>query len=106
MIRVENIETPNGNKAINQFHIELTGHGVDVFQSYSTTIAVHDKRGKTMYVNEDYYKYSRTTSKYYKIWLNDYVLPFIFKSELEYQVLSNDNFILAVTAFINKRIKN
>ena len=106
MIRVENIETPNGNKAINQFHIELQGFGVDVFQSYNSTIAVHDKRNKTIYINKDYYKYSRTTSKYYNIWINNYILPFIFKSELEYKMLDNENFISTVTTFINHRIKN
>ena len=108
MIRVENIETPNGNKAVNQFHIEITGYSVDIFQSYSTTIAVHDRKNNIMFINKDYYKYSRTTSKYYNIWLNDYVFQTKFSGRdyAEYQLLSDDQFTTAVLKMINDRMKN
>jgi hypothetical protein len=92
MIKVENIETPKGNKAINQFYIYLKGRGVSLFQSYRTTIAAHDTKTKKIYINKDYYKYSRTTTKYYNIWINDYILPLVFASELEYIMLDDNQF--------------
>lgn len=75
---VQNIENNNGNKAVNQFDIQITFGGVKiyVFQSYETVIGIFvtsETYEGTLYLNEDYYKYSKTTSKYLKIWKREYI---------------------------------
>lgn len=75
---VENIENNNGNKAVNQFDIQITFSGTKIyaFQSYETLIGLFVTNGAyngTLYLNEDYYKYSKTTSKYLKIWKREYI---------------------------------
>lgn len=75
---VQNIENANGNKAVNQFDIQITFSGIKIyaFQSYETVIGIFVTNGAyngTLYLNEDYYKYSKTTSKYLKIWKREYI---------------------------------
>ena len=62
---VENMISPKGNAVLNQFIIK--DKGKEYFQSYSSLIAVKDytKSGPVKITLDDYYwNYSRTTSKY------------------------------------------
>ena len=64
-MKVYNMESSQGNKVPNQFIIEHKGK--EYFQSYDSLIAVKDytKEGKVRITLDDYYwNYSRTTSKY------------------------------------------
>ena len=64
-MRVENMTSSKGNAVPNQFII--TDKGKEYFQSYSSIIAVKGwtKDGKREVILDDYYwNYSRTTSKY------------------------------------------
>ena len=68
-MRVENMRSPRGNQVPNQFII-WANEG-KYFQSYRVIIAFIDNNGKVS-LDEDYWNYSRTTSKYRNIFLNDY----------------------------------
>ena len=60
-MRVKNMKTGAGNKAVDQFLIEDNDGGV-WFQSYDKVIAL--KRNGRVYLDAKYWNYSRTTSKY------------------------------------------
>ena len=64
-MRVQNITSPRGNKIINQFIIEHKGK--EYFQSYSSIIVVKEDEKVTL--DEYFWNYSRTTSKYRNIFL-------------------------------------
>ena len=67
-VKVTNMVSSRGNKVANQFVIE---HGDFVtFQSYSTQIATFNTETKELEVGE--WSYSRTTMKYFKMFINDY----------------------------------
>tara|TARA_R100001129_G_scaffold186269_2_gene177263 strand:+ start:2484 stop:2747 length:264 start_codon:yes stop_codon:yes gene_type:complete len=65
---VENMRSPRGNQVPNQFII-WTDEG-KYFQSYRVIIAFIDNNGKVS-LDEDYWNYSRTTSKYRNIFLKE-----------------------------------
>ena len=65
---VENMRSPRGNQVPNQFVI-WTDEG-KYFQSYRVIIAFIDNNGK-VFLDKDYWDYSRTTSKYRNIFLNE-----------------------------------
>lgn len=65
--RVENLESPNGNKVANQFVI-YTESG-KIFQSYNSVI-VKIENGQII-LDEYYWDYSKTTSKYRNIFLRE-----------------------------------
>ena len=72
MFRVENIESPrSGRPVANQFKVvmDTTVGRVILFQSYETPIAmtVHCRVHNTTYYITTTKKYSRTTTKYQKI---------------------------------------
>ena len=67
-IKVYNMISPNGNKVPNQFEI-YTSKG-KYFQSYQSIIAFIDNNGQ-VFLDEELWNYSRTTSKYRNIFLND-----------------------------------
>lgn len=72
MFRGENIESPrSGRPVANQFEIimDTTVGRIILFQSYDTPIAmtVHSNVHKTTYYIATTKKYSRTTTKYQKI---------------------------------------
>ena len=71
--KVENMRSSNGNKVANQFEI-LKANGGSIFQSYNSTI-VEIKTGDDglyqTYLDEKYWNYSNTTSKYRNIFLNE-----------------------------------
>ena len=65
---VENMRSPRGNQVPNQFII-WADEG-KYFQSYRVIIAFIDNNGKVS-LDEDYWNYSRTTSKYRNIFLKE-----------------------------------
>ena len=67
-VKVYNMTSPNGNKVANQFEI-YTDKG-KYFQSYKTIIALIDNKGQ-VFLDKYKWNYSRTTSKYRNIFLND-----------------------------------
>ena len=67
-VKVYNMTSPNGNKVANQFEIH-TDKG-KYFQSYKTIIALVDNKGQ-VFLDKYKWNYSRTTSKYRNIFLND-----------------------------------
>ena len=66
-IIVSNMHSTNGNLVPNQFKI-YTSEG-SYFQSYRTVIAFIDNNGK-VFLDENSWDYSRTTSKYRNLFLN------------------------------------
>ena len=71
-MQVENMMSPKGNRVLNQFIIK--DKGKEYFQSYSSLIAIKDytKTGKVRITLDNYYwNYSRTTSKYRNMFLNE-----------------------------------
>tara|TARA_R100000742_G_C4176312_1_gene12900 strand:- start:141 stop:410 length:270 start_codon:yes stop_codon:yes gene_type:complete len=67
-VKVYNMISPNGNQVTNQFEI-YTNKG-KYFQSYQSIIAFIDNKGQ-VFLDDYYWNYSRTTSKYRNIFLND-----------------------------------
>jgi hypothetical protein len=67
MIKAHNLTSPQGNKVPNQ--IVITGDGSETFQSYGTTIAT--KNGKGVELDRKFWNYSRTTSKYRNVFLDE-----------------------------------
>ena len=62
-MKLENMTSPNGNKVANQFIISgEKGH--KVFQSYDSTIAIKQAGDNPILLDETYWDYSRTTTKY------------------------------------------
>ena len=65
-MKVINMTSPNGNPVPNQFIIQDDGE--TYFQSYSSVI-VKIKNGRVL-LDETYWNYSRTTSRYRNAFLN------------------------------------
>ena len=59
---INNMTSDRGNTIPNQYVIRLDN--CDVFQSYETVIAIRDYDLDEVYLNKEYYDYSKTTSKY------------------------------------------
>lgn len=68
-MHVENMVSPKGNKVPNQFLIDA--NDTVYFQSYNTVICAFYRPSKTLYLNEQYWDYSKTTLKYLKIFINE-----------------------------------
>ena len=66
---VSNMINNNGNKVPNQFIIE-DDNGNQYFQSYDSMIVKRDEDGEIS-LDWNYWDYSRTTSKYRNIFLNE-----------------------------------
>jgi hypothetical protein len=60
------MRSSKGNEVLNQFIISY--NNIRIFQSYRSLIALYDNN--KIIINEDYYKYSRTTSKYLSLFLD------------------------------------
>lgn len=69
MIKVRNLLSTKNNPAANQFVI--TSRDCTIFQSYDSIIVVMDKISKKTYLDNTYWNWSRTTSKYRSIFLNE-----------------------------------
>ena len=80
MIKAKNIISDKGNPITNQIIITDTKKDSETFQSYNSIIAVKKwkKSGsgspwkKEVLLDQFYWNYSRTTSKYRNIFLNEY----------------------------------
>lgn len=69
-LKVRNMRSTRTNcKVANQFIID-TNEG-QYFQSYETIIAYYENKTGIYYLDEDSWNYSRTTSKYRSIFLNE-----------------------------------
>lgn len=66
-VRIENMQSVNGNDVPNQFRI-FTDEGV-YFQSYSTVIAFKPYGGGKIVLDREKWDYSVTTGKYRNIFL-------------------------------------
>ena len=66
-MHVQNMISPKGNRVLNQFII--SDKGKEYFQSYNSLIAVKENGKITL--DEYYWNYSRTTSKYRNEFLNE-----------------------------------
>ena len=61
---VQNMTSSKGNKIANQFIINFK-NGMQVFQSYDSTIAIkYNMGGNDIILDKNYWNYSRTTGKY------------------------------------------
>jgi len=67
-VKVENMQSPNGNDVPNQFIIQAREGRY--FQSYSTVIAFIPNNGKVV-LDENKWDYSKTTGKYRNIFLRE-----------------------------------
>ena len=65
-MKVENIESSNGNKIANQFVI-TDDIGNEYYQSYN----YNSGRSLQVYLDQKYWNYSNTTGKYRNIFLNE-----------------------------------
>ena len=71
MIKAKNIISKRGNPITNQIIIDDNKKDTETFQSYNSIIAIKDyKKGKTT-LDEYYWNYSPTTSKYRNIFLGE-----------------------------------
>lgn len=68
MIKIQNMTTPTGKKAVNQFII-IDDNGNKIFQSYESKIILITSDG-CIYLDPIYWNYSTTTCKYRNIFLN------------------------------------
>ena len=74
MIKAKNIISDRGNPITNQIIIDDNKKDTETFQSYNSIIAVKGwtKDGKRKVTLDDYYwNFSRTTSKYRNLFLNE-----------------------------------
>jgi hypothetical protein len=71
-MKVENIESNNGNKIANQFVITDDKQN-EYFQSYNSMIVKKDYEGNQVkiYLDQKYWNYSNTTGKYRNIFLGE-----------------------------------
>lgn len=67
-MKVENIISKRGNAIANQFIIEHEGK--TWFRSYKSNIVMIDENGK-IFIDEKYWQFSVTTSKYRAIFLGE-----------------------------------
>jgi hypothetical protein len=66
-MKIKNLTSPRGNEVPNQFQIE-TPNAI-YLQSYDSIIA--KKEGGNTYLDEIYWNYSKTTSKYRSLFLGE-----------------------------------
>ncbi|DBA34969.1 TPA_asm: hypothetical protein vir526_00004 [Caudoviricetes sp. vir526] len=69
-MEVENMTNRNGNKVPNQFIIIDDDENI-LFQSYNTIIAKIDGKNGKIFLDANYWDYSKTTGKYRNIFLNE-----------------------------------
>jgi hypothetical protein len=70
LMEVENMTNKNGNKVPNQFIIVDDDENI-LFQSYNTIIAKIDGKNGEIYLDVNYWDYSKTTGKYRNLFLNE-----------------------------------
>lgn len=93
---IKNLTNMNGNKVANQFEI-VTPKGNYIFQSYESTIAFKSDGG--WFINEDFYKFSKTTTKYNAIFFGCY------DSNEFHQKVKNNEIVLLSSDKFEKMLK-
>mgnify|MGYP003151812929 CR=1 FL=1 len=68
-MKVENFRNSIGNKVKNQFYIQ--DNDFIYFQSYNSIIAKKEVQGNNITLDKNYWDYSKTTSRYRNIFLNE-----------------------------------
>ena len=53
------------------------------FQSYRSLVAVYDTEDKTLYVSWQYWDYSKTTSKHFKMFVNEFT-PYTYDTKAQF----------------------
>lgn len=71
-IQVTNMESPRTGLPVANQYVIITGDGI-YFQSYQTVVAMLDNSGK-IWVKENAWEYSKTTSKYLSEWFCNYTV--------------------------------
>lgn len=66
---IESMKSPNGNTVPNQFILLIDN--IQYFQSYKSMIARKNLTTGTVTLDTIYWDYSRTTSKYLSLFLNE-----------------------------------
>lgn len=84
-VKVKNMTSNNGNDIANQFEIR-TENGV-YFQSYDSIIAFRPYGNKKIQLDKNFWDYSKTTSKYRNMFLNE------TKKETE-QMIASKSYLL------------
>jgi len=69
-MKVRNLKSSRGNSIPNQYEIYDGGDGAAYFQSYNSIIVKIDRDGQ-VWLDEYYWDYSRTTSKYRNVFLGN-----------------------------------
>lgn len=87
-ISVENMKSSKGNLVPNQFII--TTKDSIYFQSYKTLIARINKKTNKVYLDTNYWDYSRTTSKYLYQFIQEFRGCFVGLSKKKIIELAND----------------
>jgi hypothetical protein len=90
-MRVKNMTSPNGNFVANQFII--IDNNATYFQSYNSIIAKIEmiEGSKKVFLDEYYYNYSRTTSKYRNLFLGEVTKDIEKKIKEKEYILTNLN---------------
>jgi hypothetical protein len=90
-MRVKNMTSPNGNFVANQFII--IDNNATYFQSYNSIIAKIEmvEGSKKVFLDEYYYNYSRTTSKYRNLFLGEVTKDIERKIKEKEYILTNLN---------------
>lgn len=90
-MRVKNMTSPNGNFVANQFII--IDNNATYFQSYNSIIAKIEmiEGTKKIFLDEYYYNYSRTTSKYRNLFLGEITKEIERKIKEKEYILTNLN---------------
>jgi hypothetical protein len=90
-MKVKNMTSPNGNFVANQFII--IDNNATYFQSYNSIIAKIEmiEGSKKVFLDEYYYNYSRTTSKYRNLFLGEITKDIERKIKEKEYILTNLN---------------
>ncbi len=90
-MKVKNMTSPNGNFVANQFII--IDNNATYFQSYNSIIAKIEmiEGSKKVFLDEYYYNYSRTTSKYRNLFLGEVTKDIERKIKEKEYILTNLN---------------
>jgi len=87
--KVINMESSQGNKVPNQYIIDTPGKLI--FQSYKTIIVMKDYQNEKIYLDENAWNYSATTSKYRNIFLGESSKETLKKIQNKEYILTNLN---------------
>ena len=92
-MKVSNLKSSNGNKVANQFILEDDAAN-DFFQSYDSIIVKREYESGKIFLDERYWDYSRTTSKYRNIFLHEDTAATKDKIKSGEYILTNLNWLI------------